>query len=265
MERDRGRDPERAMLLFGAVVNDSLDPSYRLESERDKPRKTGRFRSLLLFLSLVALSWGATTAAKTLRVQETETGSASAQIQEQVVSSRTVIADLENQIANLSAQVETSETSQQIASSLSEDLAFAAATTDLTGPGVVITVTDGPPADASNSHLVHDVDLRFITNALWSAGAEGIAVDENRLGAPTSIRTAGASILVNLNPVTSPYQIEAIGNPERLLTVLEEGYVGAQLLELEESTGIELSVARSEEISLPALSLPSASLAVPSE
>src|SRR5439155_24527639 len=64
---------------------------------------------------------------------------------------------------------------------------------------------------------ITDRDLQIVVNALWSAGAEAVAVDGRRLTATTTIREAGGAILVDFFAVASPYHIEAIGDPDRLL------------------------------------------------
>jgi uncharacterized protein YlxW (UPF0749 family) len=87
------------------------------------------------------------------------------------------------------------------------------------GPGVVVRVGDGPaPVDpvsgkpsATNPGLVLDRDLQDIVNALWRAGAEAIAINDQRLTATSTIRAAGNAILVDFRPVTGPYEIAAVG------------------------------------------------------
>ena len=41
-----------------------------------------------------------------------------------------------------------------------------------------------------------DADLQTLVSLLWQAGAEAIAINGNRLGVQTSIRTAGSTILI---------------------------------------------------------------------
>jgi uncharacterized protein YlxW (UPF0749 family) len=48
---------------------------------------------------------------------------------------------------------------------------------------------------------------------LWSAGAEAIAVNGQRLTAQSAIRSAAGAILVNYRPLRPPYRVEAIGPP----------------------------------------------------
>mgnify|MGYP006206322601 CR=1 FL=1 len=56
--------------------------------------------------------------------------------------------------------------------------------------------------------------LQDIANALWSAGAEAVAINGQRLTATSTIRAAGGAILVGFRPVTGPYEVSAIGPAE---------------------------------------------------
>ncbi|HEX6755864.1 MAG TPA: DUF881 domain-containing protein [Mycobacteriales bacterium] len=109
-------------------------------------------------------------------------------------------------------------------------LEAAAAQVAVTGPGIKVVAGDAlgkqqidpstgeavsvPPDD--NGRL-RDRDLQSLVNALWAAGAEAISVGGERLAPTTTIRAAGEAILVDLRPVTSPYAIEAVGDPGTLL------------------------------------------------
>ena len=55
-----------------------------------------------------------------------------------------------------------------------------------------------------------------MVNALWAAGAEAISINGQRLGPTTAIRFAGEAVLVDFRPVTNPYEISAIGDPDTL-------------------------------------------------
>jgi uncharacterized protein YlxW (UPF0749 family) len=89
----------------------------------------------------------------------------------------------------------------------------------VTGDGVVVRVVDAPPkvdpvtgkAEEENLGLVLDRDLQDIANELWQSGAEAVAVNGQRLTATSTIRAAGGVILVDFKPVTSPYDVSAIG------------------------------------------------------
>ena len=90
-------------------------------------------------------------------------------------------------------------------------LAPQAGTTELSGPGLTVTIDDAPDAESGSLNQVLDRDLQDIVNVLWSMGASGIAVNEQRLTGVTAIRGAGGAILVNYQPLTRPYTVTAVG------------------------------------------------------
>ena len=65
------------------------------------------------------------------------------------------------------------------------------------GPGLVIVVDDAPSSENSQPDRVYDVDLQILTNGLWQAGAEAVAINGHRLSALTAIRGAGEAITVD--------------------------------------------------------------------
>lgn len=80
------------------------------------------------------------------------------------------------------------------------------------GPGVLVTLSDAPGAEAGSLNRVLDRDLQDIVNALWREGARGIGIDDERLTARSAIRSAGEAILVNYRPLQPPYLITAVGS-----------------------------------------------------
>lgn len=89
------------------------------------------------------------------------------------------------------------------------------------GPGLVVTLEDAQrdangrfPRDASPDDLVvHQQDIQAVLNALWSAGAEAIQMQDQRLIATSVPRCVGNTLLLNGRTYSPPYTITAIGNP----------------------------------------------------
>lgn len=94
-------------------------------------------------------------------------------------------------------------------------LAAQAGASTVKGPGLRVKVSDAEtiPADVeeAGAYRISDTDLQLLVNALWSAGAEAVALNGNRIVATTSIRAAGETVVVNFRPLSPPYRIEAIG------------------------------------------------------
>ncbi len=250
------KDPAASMLLLTNIEKYALDPSYRLHAENKRPAKHPFVRNVLIFVGVVALAWLATVSALNLRLDASlEAGPRAALAEEvRVVSERVNEVDAEVEAAR--AKVRGAEVSEGFSVVLPPDVALASATSRVEGPGVVVTVEDGTPS-ANRNGLVRDSDVRSIMNLLWAGGAEAISIDGNRVGPGTTVRTAGSVILVNLIPVSSPYVIEAIGDPVILLEALQTGAGQEQVRNIEKSLGSKLTVVRQANLKFGALPAPS--------
>lgn len=129
----------------------------------------------------------------------------------------------------------------------------------VTGDGVVVRIGDAPApvdpvtgkASGSNPGQVLDRDLQDVANALWRAGAEAIAVNGQRLSATTTIRAAGAAILVDFRPVTSPYEVAAIG-PGDLDRRFNDSPTARRFRRFADTYRMQFSVRQREKLTLPA-------------
>jgi uncharacterized protein YlxW (UPF0749 family) len=100
-------------------------------------------------------------------------------------------------------------------------LAFDAGLDPMHGPGLVVTLNDAQrdaegrfPRDASPDDLVvHQQDIEAVLNAMWSAGAEGIQMQDQRIIGTSSPRCVGNTLLLNGRTYSPPYVVTAIGDP----------------------------------------------------
>ncbi|MBD3328215.1 DUF881 domain-containing protein [Candidatus Peregrinibacteria bacterium] len=95
------------------------------------------------------------------------------------------------------------------------------------GPGVLISLDDGPFIDRSNAErisqsLINASDLRDVVNLLRAADAEAISINDQRIIATTPITSVGNTILVNNFHLLPPFDISAIGEAELILQRLDE-------------------------------------------
>jgi uncharacterized protein YlxW (UPF0749 family) len=120
------------------------------------------------------------------------------------------------------------------------------------GPGLVYTVDDADGAGRSGASRVADIDLRMLTNGLWAAGAEAIAINGYRVTSRTAIRTAGSAITVNYRSLTRPYRIEAIGDPRTLQSRFAQTQAGAWWQALRDNYGMRYEVVSAQQLKLPA-------------
>ncbi len=150
---------------------------------------------------------------------------------------------------------------QQLLGNLDE-ANFAAAATPVIGPGLTITVTDpGVSEDLSDvskervegsKQVILDRDLQLVVNSLWVSGAEAISVGGVRIGPNVTMRQAGGGILVDNQPISSPYVILAIGPPHAMQDVFDRSPGLQRLRLLETSYGVGVSVSAGDGLSLPA-------------
>jgi uncharacterized protein YlxW (UPF0749 family) len=96
------------------------------------------------------------------------------------------------------------------------------------GPGLAVTLTDAQrdangrfPRDASPDDLVvHQQDIQAVLNALWSAGAEAIQMQDQRIIATSAPRCVGNTLLLNGRTYSPPYTITAIGDAAAMQAAL---------------------------------------------
>jgi uncharacterized protein YlxW (UPF0749 family) len=135
------------------------------------------------------------------------------------------------------------------------DLEAAAGLGKVRGSGAKVTLADGPtPVDAVTGERrtegqVKDTDLQLAANALWAVGAEAIAINGERLTATSTIRQAGEAILVDVRPVTTPYEVVAIG-PGDLADDFRDGYAGQFFDTLSARYGMSFEVTKVKNVTL---------------
>jgi uncharacterized protein YlxW (UPF0749 family) len=137
------------------------------------------------------------------------------------------------------------------------DLEAATGLAPVHGPGAAVTVGDGPtpinPVTGERNTVarVKDSDLQLATNALWSLGAEAIAINGQRLTATSTIRQAGEAILVDFRPVTTPYEVVAIG-PDDMVKDFRDGYAGKFFEQLAGQYGMSFNASGVKDVTLDA-------------
>jgi uncharacterized protein YlxW (UPF0749 family) len=118
------------------------------------------------------------------------------------------------------------------------------------GPGVRITVDNGPSADVDSE--IRDEDLATLVDGLFEAGAEAVAVNDQRINALGGIRNTNRAIHVNGRPVNAPYVVSAIGDPRTLQARLVETSQGQQWFGLVNGLEFDYEAENVDDIRLPA-------------
>jgi uncharacterized protein YlxW (UPF0749 family) len=136
--------------------------------------------------------------------------------------------------------------------------------TAVTGPGFVVTLRDpakptagptpgrGGTTPIGSTNILTDRDVRSVVNELWHDGAEAVSVNDVRLTPTSAIRFAGEAVLVDFQPITSPYRIAAIGDADLLSTNFAQSAVASRYQTLTGVEGIGFSFTDSDELTLPA-------------
>lgn len=164
---------------------------------------------------------------------------------------------LETQVTDLRQQVETYERAASEGRSLAEamgreleTLRIALGLKAMRGPGVVVRLAD-PKSQPTNSNpvVVSYQDIVAVVNELWAAGAEAIAVNGQRLTATTGLSQVGGTVVVNLQRLTGPFDVVAIGDPATLEGALN---IRGGLLDGLRALGLTITLARRENLTVPA-------------
>jgi uncharacterized protein YlxW (UPF0749 family) len=275
--------------LLDRVLAETLDPAYQqaadaraararaaVEAGEEPPSPAAGRRRAQLLVALVLAIAGLLAAITYDQASAGEKGRHAVReaLLEDIDRETSTADDLAAQLDTLRARVDRTRDSALQASAIGQtalaQLSAAeagAAAVAVHGPGLKVTLADAAPeansdpvgGDTGGSGStgdtvgnVRDSDVQLVVNALWSSGAEAVSVNGQRLGPTSTIRTAGEAILVDFNPVSSPYQISAIGDSDALSRkFLADGEV-QDLAVVSQSYGLRFEFAKSGSLSLPA-------------
>ncbi len=123
------------------------------------------------------------------------------------------------------------------------------------GPGVQVVLDDGAQwamPSGPGDYLVHEYDIRDVVNLLWMAGAEAIAINQERVVATTSIYCVGSTVMVNDTRLSPPYVIQAIGPPDAQSEVFHNPSYLRDLKDRAARYGVQFKVSKAGNLKLPA-------------
>ncbi|SFF47199.1 DUF881 domain-containing protein [Blastococcus tunisiensis] len=270
--------------LLDAVLAETLDPAYaqaaaaRAREGGPRSRTRGRVAVALTMVVagvLVAITYQEAAASVQGRQQ------VRAVLVDDIQRGSEVTDDLADQLEILRSEVtgargellDATAVGQRVRDALARAERGAAAV-PATGPGLLVTLANADPTadedpvgggtvEEDLRGRVRDGDLQVVVNALWAAGAEAISINGQRLGPTTAIRFAGEAVLVDFRPVTNPYEIRAIGDPDALSKAFLESPEVEVLAGISKTFGLRFEFAKEEELSLPAGSILELSAARP--
>jgi len=200
---------------------------------------------VMMFLGLLLTTQFRITSQQNLdpsRMRTDELVAALTEREEELEAAQQRIRSLEQEVAELRSSLASPSTASEL-----ERLSLLAGTTEVTGPGVVVTLSETPEA-VTALNRVADEDIWRVINELYTAGAEAISVGGVRLTSVTGIRNVGERILVQETMISSPVEIHAIGDPAVLDASLK---LRGGVVDLLARWGIKVVVVRSEQLVLP--------------
>lgn len=266
-DRPASRGPLTAQLLID-LTTQPLDAGYAEAAERRGgapppwrwPHKAGVAVgcALIGFMLVVAYVHTHRSAPQTAKVHD--------QLENRVRAQQRAVSSLATAAQKLNGQIN-SQRDQALGSGTVSDLnrtQLLAGGTAVTGPGleVVLTEPDKPKSSPSDgrggtgslaqTNILTDRDVRSVVNELWHDGAEAVSVNNIRLTPNSAVRFAGEAVLVDFQPITSPYTIRAIGKADDLATAFAQSEVASRYHTLVSADGIGFSFDEKTTLTLPA-------------
>jgi uncharacterized protein YlxW (UPF0749 family) len=169
-------------------------------------------------------------------------------------------AELAERVAGLRSDLDELAKAADTGTAVAEKLnraAEVAGQSPVKGPAVVVTLTDAPlnsnPAGVDGDLLVvHQQDIQAVVNALWSAGAEAMTIQGQRVTSRTGVKCVGNSIVLHGIPYAPPYVVVAIGDQARMEATLASSSYLNVYRQYVRAYGLGYAQARLDEVTLPA-------------
>jgi uncharacterized protein YlxW (UPF0749 family) len=247
--------------LLTLITARSMDEDYahvaeKRAAEGEAPVQ-GRRPHWISLVAVAALGiMGAVVAAQTDRQAEVNELSRAALVQ-QIDSRRDEVRDLQAQVAELTSANQSVVSSNTRVQGQLDDLGGRVRRAELNtgfaavhGPGVRITVANRPGVDVDSE--IRDEDLAFLVDGLWQAGAEAIAINDQRINVLGGIRNTNRAVHVNGRPVNAPYVVSVIGDNKTLQARLLQTSQGQEWFALVNGLDFIYSAENVDDIRLPA-------------
>ena len=250
--------------LLTLITARSLDEDYAhvaqrrgtSDATRPSPRRM-RWATVVavgVFGSLIAVA-----AVQTSRGAELEELSRAA-LTERIESRRAELGGLQATVADLSRSNQALTTrvgsltrQQDDMRPILERLEVRTGFTAVQGEGLRITLDNRPAADVGSE--LRDEDVAMLVDALWAAGAEAVAVNDQRINVLGGIRNSSRAIHVNGNPLRAPYVVSVIGDNATLQSRLSQTSQGQAFQTLANTLGFRYEVDNVDDVRLPAAPL----------
>lgn len=263
---DGSDDPSARMRtpLLALITAEALERDYQMVARRraqqgDAPQGRARVSGRAGVVGVIAVFGVLLTVAAVQTSENADIDNASrASLIERIDARRERVQGLQRDIADRRAENADAETllleygdQLNVTESLANDLGGISGFTPVVGEGIRIELDNAPYADPDTEHI-RDSDLALLVNALWTAGAEAIAINGQRLSPRSAIRNSGTAIEVNSTGIAPPYVVHAVGNVDTLSSRMIETSSGSQFAVLASDYGWDPKVDNMDELRLPA-------------
>jgi uncharacterized protein YlxW (UPF0749 family) len=170
--------------------------------------------------------------------------------------------DLQRQVQDLRKQVDAlraaSNNNRASSEGLEQQIAkigTVAGLDGMKGPGLKVTLDDSTlgksPSGNVNDLVIHSQDVQAAVNALWSSGAEAVAINGQRVVSTSAVLCVGNTLLLNGSVYSPPYEITAVG-------AAQDRFEGDALVKRlhhdADAFGLRFSVTASDSLKVPAFS-----------
>lgn len=244
--------------LLDAVVAESVDPSYAKAARSAGSTAAGRGAQAragaVTVVAAALLSVVIVVTFVQAKVAQQPLEQTRAALEQEIERRQHTSQQLNAQVQQLQAQVAvlSGESPGEGGFSRQDRAAAWVGLSSLTCAGIQLRIVDnlasgadagGPRAGQGYAaQRLSDRDLQAVVNGLWAAGAQAISINNHRLLATTAIRKAGQAILVDYQPLISPYIVNVCGEGQGLTQALRAGVAGAQLRGLAQQGSVNVSI-----------------------
>ena len=172
-----------------------------------------------------------------------------------------VLDELQAEVDVLSKASAPSDDRVATLTALAERVATSAAATPLVGPALTVSLTDAqlgpgelPEGFTPDDVVVHQQDVQAVVNALWSAGADGMMIQDQRVISTSAVRCVGNTLILQGRVYSPPYTITAIGDIEQLQAALDADPTIEIYKQYVDAVGLGYEVEQHRSVELPAYS-----------
>lgn len=227
---------------------------------------TGRRAAYRVLVPVTALGAGllfatsASTAQGTdLRAERQEVADLIGEQQRDVEALEAQARALREQVAAQAGTAAAGDSRVQAEQDRATALAGAAGLTEVTGPGLRVSLDDAPrpeggeaASDNPDDLVVHQQDLQAVVNALWAGGADAMTLMGQRIVSTSAVRCVGNTVVLHGQVYGPPFVVEAIGDPAAMRASLDAAPGVAFFRTFVDRFGLGYDVSSEGSLTLPA-------------